>query len=90
MDSPRRMPGIIPAKKRDPTDIDMVPPHTSMRILGGMITPITAEQAVIAMEKFLSYPSSIIAGIRTLPMPAASALDDPEIPANSIDTNTLI
>jgi hypothetical protein len=30
------------------------PPHTTMRIDGGMITPITEEQAVIATEKPVS------------------------------------
>jgi hypothetical protein len=90
MESPRSIPGTIPARNKDPTEIDIVPPHTNMRMLGGMITPMTAEHAVMAIVKFLSYPWSIIAGMSTFPIPAASAFEDPLIPAKSIDTRTLI
>ena len=45
-----------------------------------MITPITDEHAVIAMAKRVIVPSLTIAGIRILPHPAASAVEDPEMP----------
>ena len=57
---------------------------------GGMITPITEEQAVTATEKVGENPCFFIWGINRDPMPAASAVEEPEIPANSIDTTTLI
>ena len=53
------------------------------------MTPITDEQAVMATAKRVSNPSRCIAGMRILPQPAASAVDDPEMPANSMDTITL-
>ena len=58
-------------------------------MLGGMITPITEEQAVMATEKLVPYPCFFIAGIINEPIPAASAVDEPEIPANSMLTITL-
>ena len=82
-------PGIAPARNRAPTEIDITPPQTIINILGGMITPITEEHAVIATVKRASNPCFFIAGISILPQPAASAVDDPEIPANSIETMTL-
>ena len=45
---------MAPARNSAPTEICMTPPQTTMRILGGMITPITDEQAVIAMAKRVS------------------------------------
>ncbi len=44
----------MPAMKSDPTDMDIVPPQMSMRMLGGMMTPMTEEQAVMAMVKLWS------------------------------------
>ena len=35
------MPGTKPARNSPPIDTDMMPPHTIIRMLGGMITPIT-------------------------------------------------
>ena len=79
---------MAPPRNNAPTETCMTPPQTIIRIDGGMMTPITEEQAVIATANRVSYPSFCIAGIRILPMPAASAVDDPEIPAKSIDTAT--
>ena len=82
-------PGIAPARKSAPTEMDITPPQTIISMLGGMITPITEEQAVMATENRASKPCFFIAGISIFPHPAASAVDDPEIPANNIDTITL-
>ena len=48
------MPGTTPARNRPPIETDISPPQTTIRIEGGMITPITEEQAVIATEKEVS------------------------------------
>ena len=80
---------MIPAMKRPPMETDISPPHTTIMMLGGMITPITEEHAVMATEKLESYPCFFIAGIISEPIPAASAVDEPEIPANSMLTTTL-
>ncbi len=34
-----------------PIEVEITPPHTIIRIEGGMMTASTAETAVIAMEK---------------------------------------
>src|SRR6266404_4992125 len=44
-------PGMTPARYSAPIDTDSTPPHTIIRIDGGMITASTAETAVIAIEK---------------------------------------
>jgi len=48
-----------------------------MAMLGGMIGPITAADAVTATAKSLSYPCRIMDGIITDPMAEASATPDP-------------
>jgi len=53
-DNPTIIPGINPARNSAPTETDMTPPQTTMRMLGGMMTPMTEEQAVIATEKLAS------------------------------------
>ena len=47
-------PGTTPARNSPPIDTDISPPQTTIRIDGGMITPITDEQAVIATENAVS------------------------------------
>jgi len=83
------MPGTAPARNKAPTDICITPPHTTIKILGGIMTPITEEHAVMATANLASNPSRFIAGINIFPQPAASAVDEPDIPANNIDTTTL-
>jgi hypothetical protein len=41
-------PGSTPARNSPPIETDISPPQTTIRIEGGMITPMTLEQAVIA------------------------------------------
>lgn len=48
------------------------------------MTPITDEAAVTAVDMEIGYPSFFMAGINIEPIPAVSALVDPEIPAKSI------
>ncbi len=48
------MPGSTPARNSAPIDTEMTPPHTTIRMLGGMMTPITAAQAVSATVKLVS------------------------------------
>ena len=57
---------------------------------GGMTTASTAETAVMAIENDLSYPSLTCASIKSLPWLAASAVDEPEMPAKNTDNTTLI
>ena len=70
-------------------ETEITPPHTIMRMLGGMITPMTDAHAVRAEENGASYPCFFMAGISTPPTPAASAVLEPEMPANSMLTTTL-
>jgi len=67
----------------------MTPPHTTMRMLGGMMTPMTEEHAVMATVKLGSYPCRRMAGMISEPSPAASAVEEPEIPAKIMLTTTL-
>jgi hypothetical protein len=48
------IPGMNPPRNRAPTEVLSTPPHTTIRMLGGMITPITEEQAVMATVKEVS------------------------------------
>ena len=50
-------------------------------MLGGIIGPITDEEAVTTALKSRSYPSSVMAGISNGPIDAASEAADPEMPA---------
>src|SRR5215470_719696 len=61
-----------------------------MRIDGGMITASTADTAVIAIENERSYPSFTWASMKILLWLAASAVDEPEMPAKNTDRSTLI
>ena len=48
--SAMRIPGRNPARYIAPIEVEITPPHTIIRIDGGMITASTAETAVIAIE----------------------------------------
>ena len=48
------MPGRKPARKRAPIETFITPPQTTIRMLGGMMTPMTDEQAVMATVKLAS------------------------------------
>jgi len=45
---------MMPARKSAPIEVVRTPPHTIIKIEGGMITAMTAETAVIATEKLMS------------------------------------
>ncbi len=46
-----RIPGNTPARNSPPMDTLINPPQTTIKMLGGIMTPITEEQAVIATVK---------------------------------------
>src|SRR3954465_15975854 len=80
----------MPAKYIAAIEVEISPPHTIIRIDGGMITASTADTAVIAIEKERSYPSLVCASMKIFDWLAASAVDDPEMPAKNTDSTTLI
>src|SRR5262245_16215536 len=80
----------MPARYIAAIEVEINPPHTIIRIDGGMITASTAETAVMAMEKERSYPSFVWASMKILDWLAASAVEEPEIPAKKTDRTTLI
>ncbi len=47
-------PGMNPPRNIPPTEVFRTPPQTIIRMLGGMMTPMTDEQAVIATVKEVS------------------------------------
>src|SRR6266511_3811801 len=67
-DRPIMIPGRKPARKSAPMETDMIPPHTTIRMLGGMMTPITEAHAIRATVKLESYPCFFIAGMRREPV----------------------
>ncbi len=79
-----------PARYIAPIEVEMTPPQTIIRIDGGMMTASTAETAVIAMENDRPYPSFTCASMKILLWLAASAVDDPEMPAKKTESTTLI
>src|SRR3954470_6594515 len=56
-------PGMMPARYSAPIDVEMTPPHTTIRIDGGMMTASTAETAVMAMENERAEPSLVSASV---------------------------
>ena len=50
-------------------------------MLGGMTGPMVEAAPTRAAEKILGYPAFTMAGIRTAPVPVASATADPDMPA---------
>ena len=57
--------------------------------LGGMIGPMSEEEAVTPIVKSSSYPASRMALISTAPRPPASATADPDMPAKIMLPSTL-
>ena len=45
-DNPISTPGTTPARNKPPIDTEMTPPQTTIRIDGGMMTPMTAAHAI--------------------------------------------
>ena len=75
---------MMPPMNMAPIDVLTVAPYTTITIDGGMMGPITDEEAVTATEKSGSYPSSIMAGISMPPMEEVSATAEPVIPPKNI------
>src|SRR3954462_3169924 len=80
----------MPARYKAPMDVEMTPPQTTIKIEGGMMTASTADTAVMAIENDRSYPSLTCASMKILPWLAASAVEEPEMPAKNTDSSTLI
>src|SRR6476619_4500776 len=83
-------PGMMPARYMAAIDVEINPPHTIIRIDGGMMTASTADTAVMAMENERSYPSLVWASMKILDWLAASAVEEPEMPAKNTDSTTVI
>ena len=83
-------PGTIPARYIAAIEVEISPPHTIIRIDGGMITASTADTAVMAIENERSYPSLVWASMKIFDWLAASAVEEPEMPAKNTDSTTLI
>src|SRR3954464_15717224 len=83
-------PGTMPARYIAAIDVEISPPHTIIRIDGGMMTASTADTAVMAIENERSYPSLVCASMKILDWLAASAVEEPEMPAKNTDSTTLI
>ena len=64
-------------------DVPVATPYWISPILGGMITPNSAEDATVAPAKSLSYLCFNISGIMIVPTAAAVAALDPDIAAKN-------
>src|SRR4029079_9948626 len=73
-----------------PIEVEITPPQTIIRIEGGMITASTADTAVMAIEKESPLPSLTCASMKIFDWLAASAVDEPEMPAKNTESSTLI
>ena len=82
--TPINTPGIYPAQNSFTTDTFAMTPYTIMGMLGGMMGPMEPAEAVNAHANSLSYPRSIISGIRIAPIIAAAADAEPKIAAMNI------
>lgn len=72
---------MAPAKNIFATDKPVIHEIIIIVLLGGIIIPTTELAALIAAEKEEVYPLSFISGIKILPTPAASAVEEPDTPA---------
>lgn len=77
---PTNIPGMMPPINMAPMEVLTVAPYTTITMDGGIIGPMTDEEAVTATEKSGSYPSSTMAGISMPPMEEVSATAEPVIP----------
>src|SRR5262245_55419683 len=80
----------MPARYMAAIEVGISPPHRIIRIEGGMMTASTADSAVIAIEKERSYPSFVWASMKIFDWLAASAVEEPEMPAKNTESTTLI
>ena len=89
MATPIRTPGPIPAWNIASVEVWLKNAQTTKLMDGGIIGPIPADAAVTATEKSGSYPAFDIALTSMVPSPPASARAEPDIPANTMEDNTL-
>ena len=80
---------MIPPANNPPMEISNWLPIMIATVLGGMMAPMTALDAVTAAEKSAGNRSRIMAGMRMGPSDAASASTDPEMPAKNMDVTML-
>src|SRR5260221_6418063 len=80
----------MPARYMAPIEVEITPPQTIIRIEGGMITASTADTAVMAIENDRPYPSLTCASMKIFDWLAASAVEEPEMPAKNTERSTLI
>jgi hypothetical protein len=73
-------PGRMPAKNKLGSDAPENTAYMTIMMLGGIMGPIIAEVAVIAVLKPNGYPASLMALISIKPSPAASACAEPDMP----------
>ena len=85
---PIKIPGTAPPKKRRPMLTPVMLPIRTKGMLGGMIGPIVAEEAMTAAAISGEYFAFFMAGIRIVPVAAASATEEPDIPAMIMLTTT--
>ena len=86
---PIMRPGMMPPTSILPTEVLVTTAPTTIQMLGGMMGPIIAEDAVTAALKAGSYPSSFMALISTFPKPDVSASPEPDMPAKIMLATTL-
>ncbi len=74
------VPGMMPARNRRPTDSSISAPSMTKMMDGGMIGPTVAAEAITALENAAGNPFFFISGSNTVPVAAASAMADPDMP----------
>lgn len=74
-----RIPGITPPINNEPTETDAVVANTTIGMLGGIIIPKEADEALIAAASSPLYPTSFIDSVMIPPIAAAVAGAEPEI-----------
>ena len=82
------MPGTAPPRKSRPMLTPVMLPIRTKGMLGGMMGPIVAEEAMTAAAISGGYFAFFIAGMRIVPVAAASATEEPDIPAMIMLTTT--
>src|SRR6185436_10734789 len=89
MAKPIMVPGTMPPTKSFPTETSAMLPYRMAGMLGGMMGPTTAEDAVTAATKARSYFASSMAFTSMAPMPATSATAEPLMPEKIMLPTTL-
>ena len=74
------VPGITPARNNFATERFTIAPRRMKEIEGGTIGPTVAAEAITALEKAGEKPLLRISGIKTVPVAAASAREEPDVP----------